>query len=98
MVQVMVDTLPAISEGSSPSSISELKWQCRRGMLELDILLNTFLDTHYARLDAIQRQTFSRLLAYPDQTLYELLMDKMSSADADIAAMVLAIRNSTTTG
>ena len=71
-----------------------LRWQCRRGMLELDILLNEFVETQYAQLNQVQRQTFSLLLSYPDQTLYELLMDKMAASDNTIADMVQRIRAS----
>ena len=74
-------------------SLPELRWQCRRGMLELDILLNTFLDKQYAQLDETQRETFVSLLAYPDQTLYELLMATMTSASPDIADMVGRLRS-----
>ncbi|HHO59553.1 MAG TPA: succinate dehydrogenase assembly factor 2 [Thiotrichales bacterium] len=74
-------------------SLPELRWQCRRGMLELDILLNTFLDRQYAQLDEKQRETFVSLLAYPDQTLYELLMATMTSASPDIADLVSRLRS-----
>ena len=74
--------------------MSELRWQCRRGMLELDLLLNGFLETKYSQLDAVQREDFVTLLRYPDQTLYELLMDKMASSNPAIAKIVQLIRNS----
>ena len=74
--------------------MSELRWQCRRGMLELDLLLNGFLETQYSQLDAGQQENFVTLLSYPDQTLYELLMDKMASSNPAIAEMVKSIRSS----
>jgi len=77
-------------------SMSELRWQCRRGMLELDLLLNGFLETQYSQLDVSQREDFVTLLSYPDQTLYELLMDKMASSNPAIAKIVQNIRNSAT--
>ena len=77
-------------------SMSELRWQCRRGMLELDLLLNGFLETKYSQLEASQREDFVTLLSYPDQTLYELLMDKMASSNPAIAQIVQAIRTSAT--
>ncbi len=76
----------------SVSSLSALRWQCRRGMLELDILLNAFLDTQYAQLSIIQRGTFEVLLSYPDQTLFELLMGKMASSNPAIAEIVKQVR------
>ncbi len=79
----------------SQEASAELRWQCRRGMLELDILLNTFLDTQYRKLNESQRETFVMLLSYPDQTLFELLMDKMTSANPAITDMVKRVREST---
>jgi antitoxin CptB len=46
-----------------------LRWQCRRGMLELDLLLSRFLETGYPRLSASQREDFARFLAMPDAEL-----------------------------
>ena len=72
--------------------VLRLRWQCRRGMLELDLLLNRFLDTAFAELDAAQRVTFNRLLAYQDQILYDWLMGHAVPADADIRELLQRIR------
>lgn len=72
--------------------LSQLRWRCRRGMLELDLLLNTFLDKEYASLDVDKSQLFETLLDYPDQVLFDLLMDKMPASDDDIAKLVKRIR------
>lgn len=67
---------------------SELRWQCRRGMLELDLLLNGFLDEKYNQLSINEKDQFKNLLDYPDQTLFDLLMGKMKSSDRDVALLV----------
>lgn len=72
---------------------NRLAWQCRRGMRELDELLNGFLDVRYARLDAEQLARFAALLEYPDSVLLELLMGRMHPADKDVADIVRKIRN-----
>lgn len=46
-----------------------LQWQCRRGLLELDLLLQRFVTEQYGSLNADARQAFRALLALPDQTL-----------------------------
>lgn len=46
-----------------------IRWQCRRGLLELDILFTRFLDQHYMALDASEQASFQSLLTQPDQTL-----------------------------
>ncbi|VAW54306.1 Succinate dehydrogenase flavin-adding protein, antitoxin of CptAB toxin-antitoxin [hydrothermal vent metagenome] len=67
-------------------------WQCRRGMLELDILLNNFVDKKINDLTQQQKQSFELLLSYPDQTLLDLLMGTSVSSDASIATLVQQIR------
>jgi len=63
-------------------------------MLELDILLNTFLDKEYMALNSEQGECFEMLLDYPDQVLFDLLLDKMQSSDNSIADIVKKIRSS----
>jgi len=46
--------------------LRRLQWQCRRGLLELDILFERFLLRHYAELDADERHAFRSLLQQPD--------------------------------
>lgn len=69
-------------------------WQCRRGMLELDALLQGFLDDGYSALDAQQRLTFEALLTCPDNLLLEYLMGRTVPMDPDTADVVNQIRQS----
>ena len=68
-------------------------WQCRRGMLELDLLLNNFVDKKIMGLNQQQKKTFELLLSYPDQTLLDLLMANSESSDSSIASIVQQIRS-----
>ena len=70
------------------TSDSTLRWRCRRGKQELDILLRNFLDRHLAHLTAPQRATFERLLAMEDDDLLDLLLGRTAAADADTAALL----------
>ena len=49
-----------------PPLKEQLRWQCRRGMLELDLLFSRFLDIGYADLTDDERADFVRLLGYQD--------------------------------
>jgi antitoxin CptB len=71
---------------------SELKWRCRRGMLELDILLNSYLDKNYSTMSPQQGDVFSEVLDYPDQVLFDLLLGNMQSSDASVNVMISEIR------
>ena len=74
------------------NELARLRWKCRRGMLELDLLLRDFLDSGYAQLDAEQRQCFDHLLDYPDAILLEWLMGRIRPTDKDVVQLVDKIR------
>ncbi len=71
---------------------ARLRWQCRRGMLELDLLLNRFLETGFPALDAAGRADFVRLLGYQDQIIHDWLMGQAVPADAAMRRLVGEIR------
>ena len=48
----------------------KLRWNCRRGMKELEVLLIPFVDHCYDGLSEEQQSTFARLLGYDDATLF----------------------------
>lgn len=71
---------------------AELKWRCRRGMLELDILLNEYLDKSFDSMSPEQSAAFNAMLDYPDQVLFDLLLGNMQSSDAAINSLIPAIQ------
>ncbi|UCB54634.1 MAG: succinate dehydrogenase assembly factor 2 [Thiotrichales bacterium] len=71
---------------------SELKWRCRRGMLELDILLNSYLDENYRTMSADQGAVFNEILDYPDQVLFDLLLGNMQSSDDNVNRLIRDIQ------
>ena len=71
---------------------TDYRWQCRRGMLELDLLLNNFVDKKVSELSPDQEKTFELLLSYPDQTLLDLLLANAVTIDPAVASLVAQIR------
>ncbi len=71
--------------------IARMRWRCRRGLLELDIVLGRFVE-HYAALDAAQRVVFDELLELPDNTLWDMISGK-TDAVKDEQRALLAIIN-----
>lgn len=69
-----------------------LRWRCRRGMLELDLLLQGFFDKKFESLPVVDRLAFERLLEYPDNVLLDILMGRMTPFDSEIAYVVTEIR------
>lgn len=76
----------------SDVELARLRWRCRRGLLELDILLQRFVDTCYATLSDAERHAFDRLLALPDADLLALLQGDGTASDAELNRLVTAIR------
>jgi antitoxin CptB len=72
----------------SSTEMQRLKWQCRRGMLELDLLLGRFLEERYAALDEAQRLAFARLLQESDQDLQGWLLGKTEPVDAEFKKII----------
>jgi len=56
--------------------LDRVRWRCRRGLLELDLVLAAFLDRGYGRLDAVQRRLFDELLDWPDNDLLDLVLGR----------------------
>ena len=79
-------------------SKDRLLWSCRRGMLELDLLLKDFIYKGYEALELNDRKAFNDLLDYPDAVLFDLLMGKSITADQGIASVVKKIRTIASSG
>lgn len=70
---------------------AKLIWQCRRGMLELDLILNPFLEKQLDQLSDTQVAQFEALLQQPDPVLYSWLMGH-EPADRDMDEIVSLIQ------
>jgi antitoxin CptB len=68
-------------------------WRCRRGMLELDLLLQPFFLSCYATLSAEQQSVFAELLEESDQDLFLWLRGGDMPADPALQSMIVLIRN-----
>jgi antitoxin CptB len=53
-----------------------LAWRCRRGMLELDIVLQRFVAKYFYALTLEELQAFDVLLGMPDNDLWNTLQFK----------------------
>lgn len=76
----------------SPSTVySRLHWACRRGMLELDVLLGNFLKEAYEGLSDAEKADFTEFLTYPDPELMAWIMGRETPPTASLAAMAKRI-------
>lgn len=72
---------------------NRLTWQCRRGMRELDEMLNAFLEKRYNSLSQKELDQFCVLLDYHDTVLLEVLMGRQAAPDREVTNIVREIRN-----
>jgi antitoxin CptB len=75
-----------------PIYLSRLRWRCRRGMLENDIVLARFLDARGSSLAPAEVAALDRLLDLPDGELWDLIAHRAEPDDAALRAMVDALR------
>ncbi len=75
----------------SDNHLGQVRWKCRRGMLELDLLLNRFVDAQYVQLSAAEQQDFLRLLDETDVVLWDWFLRQSEPQDKRLAAMVECI-------
>lgn len=70
------------------SELNKLRWRCRRGTLELDLMLLRYLEQCYQTADEPERQAFIALLGLEDTQLLHYLMGE---ARPEQAALVLLV-------
>ena len=78
------------------AELAKLKWHCRRGMRELDLLLEGFLEQGYPSLSRAGRDEFTRLLDCRNEDLMDWLMEGGTPEDGSLAELVQQIRDSAT--
>ncbi|MGL4251842.1 MAG: succinate dehydrogenase assembly factor 2 [Aeromonas sp.] len=75
----------------SPVEKSRLKWACRRGMLELDVVFMPFFEHEFDSLSEADQQTFIRLLESDDPDLFRWTMGHAVPANHAFAAIIKLI-------
>ena len=72
-----------------------LQWQCRRGMLELELFLNDFLEYDYDELSEKNKSLFVDLLNVIDPVLFDYLMGTQEPDDYGLRDIVRKITSAT---
>ena len=73
-------------------SAEQLRWQCRRGMLELDFVLERYLNDHYAAAAADEQTRFRNLLTAQDPELQVWLLNGEPHPDSGYHELIRKIR------
>ena len=75
-------------------SIAALRWRCRRGMREVDLLLEPVVHGELVEsLDEPERAALGHLLDLPDGMLLDLLMGRARPEDTEVAGVIDKIRH-----
>ena len=74
-----------------------LRWLCRRGMKELDLLMVNYLEQRYPHAPADAQRAFQTILQMPDPELYDLVLGRSDSDDENIAGVIRILRDSLST-
>lgn len=77
---------------NTPINPKRIRWACRRGMLELDVLLLPFFEKTFEQLTPTEQQGFVALLGESDQDLYNWLLGKALPSDPAYVHLVQKIR------
>ncbi|HMA87280.1 MAG TPA: succinate dehydrogenase assembly factor 2 [Burkholderiales bacterium] len=71
-----------------------LKWKCRRGLLELDLVLERFLQRQAVGLDAEELARLYELLELADNELWDIVNGRSDEYEARLGEVVRRLRAS----
>ena len=72
----------------SDEEVNRMRWAARRGMLELDLVLEPFVTARYASLDEADRRRFQQLMLSEDQDLFAWFLSRERPEDEELADIV----------
>jgi antitoxin CptB len=91
---------PSLAAGERPAQaeadarwLARLRWRCRRGMLENDLILERFLDARGASLTAADVAALDLLLDYGDNDLWDILCGRTGPAEVSLLPLVECLRS-----
>jgi antitoxin CptB len=76
----------------TPTELNRLRWRCRRGMLENDLILVRFLDARGEAMTGDDVAALDRLLDLSDNELWDLLAGRAEPEDATLRPLLDALR------
>ncbi|MEJ1958169.1 MAG: succinate dehydrogenase assembly factor 2 [Nitrosomonadales bacterium] len=72
--------------------LERVRWRCRRGLLELDIILVRFVEQNYAGLDESEKIVFDALLDMPDTVLWNMVGGRLEAEQGGQKTLLEKIR------
>lgn len=72
------------AKGMTDEEVRRLSWRCRRGLLELDIVLQRFSEKHLATLTKPELLAFDSLLDLPDNEFLDVVTSRIKFAEVKV--------------
>ena len=76
----------------SEERLNRIRWRCRRGMLENDLVLTRFLAASAARMTEDEVAMLDRLLDLTDNDLWDLIAGRAEPLDSRIVPLLAQLR------
>ena len=80
-----------MTEANEPLPIQALRWRCRRGMRELDVLMGRWLELFHADASTALQLEFQQLLDCEDDLIWDWMMGR-APPPAALSGIVSSIR------
>ena len=80
------------AQTSQADDLKRLKWRCRRGLKELDVMLERFLSNGFGELSSAEQNHFKNLLEEQDLDLLAWFTGKSAPASTDYQTLIALIR------
>jgi len=74
----------SIAKNMTDEEVRRLSWRCRRGLLELDIVLQRFSENHVVGLSAQELLAFDSLLDLPDNEFLDVVTSRIKFTNVDV--------------
>ena len=82
------------SDDAKMAEARRLAWRCRRGLLELDLVLQRFVALEFTNLSPQELSALDALLALPDNDFWDLLVkEKIAITDNNTKNIILKIKS-----
>jgi antitoxin CptB len=81
-------------DGAASEELGKLRWRCRRGMKELDLLLLRYVEEQYGAAPSSHQEAFRALLDAPDPVIYAYCLGGEQPASPLLSSLVQRIIHS----
>ena len=72
--------------------LARIRWRCRRGLLENDLILSRFLDAKGSSLTDDDVAMLDKVLDLADNELWDLIAGRAEPADATVCPLIAELR------